>query len=126
MRRPRKPLTVSQQIGHAKQQRQRDFTKAIVHARYGSSCACCGTTDDLSVDHVNGDGREHRKTMRGDIYLWLIQNGLPDGFQILCSPCSTSKSTGPRCRIHQDIFNAWPTGLNRDLTMRTDIPGTPL
>jgi hypothetical protein len=32
-----------------------------VFGHYGSVCACCGTAEDLSIDHVNGGGSEHRE-----------------------------------------------------------------
>jgi hypothetical protein len=51
-------------------------------------CNKCGTEDIrlLCVDHVNGDGGNHRRKV-GDIYsTWrdLKKRGYPDGIQILC------------------------------------------
>ena len=70
------------------------------------SCACCGTPDDLSIDHVNGDGAEHREALFGDpkrashqFWCWLIREEFPAGFQVLCRPCNTSKGRGAGCRI---------------------------
>jgi hypothetical protein len=84
--------------------------KAAVLAHYGTVCACCGTTESLTIDHIDGDGRQHRIAMTsprnriGDLgaatmYTWLIKNGFPAGFQTLCKPCNSSKGTGERCRI---------------------------
>lgn len=74
--------------------------KAPVFDHYGWSCACCGTTDDPTIDHVNGDGREHRAEVGGSqaVYRWLIANGFPEGFQTLCFPCNDSKRDGSHCR----------------------------
>ena len=62
------------------------------------SCACCGETfiEFLSIDHINGGGRSHRKEIRDGVgsyssmYLWLIDNDFPEGFQVLCMNCNTS------------------------------------
>ena len=90
---------------HAQQRLQREKlakARATVLEHYGASCACCGTTDQLSIDHVNGDGHLHRQEVRGSLYLWLIGEGYPDGFQTLCKACNTSKGRGPACRIHME------------------------
>jgi len=80
--------------------------RAAVFAHYGEACACCGTTEQLSIDHVNGGGSAHRIELFGRsavstrFYRWLIDNGFPDGFQTLCLPCNASKSTGDACRLN--------------------------
>ena len=65
-------------------------------------CACCGDTryDFFEVDHINNDGNEHRKTVKGSaLHPWLIKNDYPEGFQILCTGCNKSKSRhGGVCR----------------------------
>lgn len=42
---------------------RRDADRAIVFAHYGAVCSCpgCAATDDLTIDHINGDGGEHRR-----------------------------------------------------------------
>ena len=72
--------------------------KKKVYDHYGWECRCCGTTEEafLTVDHVNNDGAEHRKTFASAgsgcaIYSWLIKNNFPDGFQILCWNCQWGK-----------------------------------
>jgi hypothetical protein len=80
---------------------------ARVFAHYGEACACCGRRDRLTIDHVHGDGKEHRKALRGAkrarggtwFYCWLIQSGFPEGYQTLCSPCNSSKRTSTSCRL---------------------------
>jgi hypothetical protein len=76
--------------------------RVVVFQHYGWTCACCGSSDRLTIDHVNGDGREHRKqigTSSRHYYRWLVANGFPDGFQTLCLPCNNSKRSGDRCRL---------------------------
>ena len=84
----------------AERRRRRHRHREKVFARYGTSCACCGATEDLTIDHVNGDGAEHRAALGNrDIYGWLVVNGFPPGFQTLCGPCNRSKARGPACTI---------------------------
>jgi hypothetical protein len=87
--------------------------RRAVFAHYGQECACCGTTVDLQIDHVNGDGREHREqlgiTAGAKTYRWLVLNDFPDGFQTLCRWCNRSKGRGPRCRIAHEA----PDGMKR-------------
>lgn len=73
--------------------------KDIVYAKYGGyRCACCGETEPkfLSIDHVNNDGAAHRREiprLQGKkIYSWLIENGFPKDFQILCMNCNWGKA----------------------------------
>lgn len=76
-----------------------------IFAHYGTSCACCGTADNLTIDHINGDGKQHREEIGKDgnaFYVWLINNGFPGGFQVLCRPCNASKNDGDHCRIIHD------------------------
>ena len=80
--------------------------RPTVFAHYGSICACCGTTEDLTIDHIDGGGDAHRKELFGNsrkaggkFYAWLIRNGFPGGFQTLCHPCNGSKREGERCKL---------------------------
>lgn len=62
-----------------------------VLAAYGGICACCGETERafLQIDHINGDGAAHRRTLkRVKLDAWLRQNGYPPGFQVLCCNCN--------------------------------------
>lgn len=68
--------------------------KQLVFAAYGGAkCACCGERHQefLSIDHANGDGAAHRKSIgwvSGNIYGWLKKNKFPEGFRILCMNCN--------------------------------------
>jgi DNA-binding MarR family transcriptional regulator len=90
-------------------QRQRDYRAAnrrIVLAHYSPtdppSCACCGTTGGLGVDHIAGDGAQHRRECSMNLYRWLIRHNFPPGYQVLCSSCNSSKSMGERCRLNHN------------------------
>ena len=44
--------------------------------------------DVLTIDHINNNGSEHRKTMKGhDFYYELIKTDFPNGYQVLCRNC---------------------------------------
>lgn len=82
--------------------RQHATNREAVFDHYGRSCACCGDIERLNIDHVNGDGREHRAQIgmgSSHLYRWLIANGFPAGFQVLCKTCNESKADGDGCRI---------------------------
>ena len=54
--------------------------RAAVFDFYGRVCACCGTSERLGIDHINGGGKEHREELgnKGSVpfYAWL---GCPGG-----------------------------------------------
>ena len=88
----------------AKRARTLARSKARVFAHYGTICACCGSADDLQIDHVDGyqsDGSAGPRS-GSELYRWLVNNNFPDGFQTLCRPCNRNKASGPRCTLaHQ-------------------------
>lgn len=58
------------------------------------SCKHCGFTDmrALSVDHMAGDGADHRRGGTGSsLYKWLVHHNFPEGFQVLCMNCQWIK-----------------------------------
>lgn len=76
--------------------------------RYGPNCACCGETEYafMCIDHVNGGGGEHRRSMgnRVDIYTWLKRAGYPEeGYQVLCHNCNFAKSVHGLCPHQKPI-----------------------
>ena len=44
---------------------RREAARAAVFDYYGRACACCDAADDLTIDHVNGGGAEHRLALFG-------------------------------------------------------------
>lgn len=57
-------------------------------------CECCQekAMEFLSIDHIYGGGKEHRKMTGSGIsfYRWLINNNFPKGFRVLCMNCNHS------------------------------------
>lgn len=83
------------EISRDSARRYRARIRAQVLEAYGGKCACCGDENEvfLTIDHINGDGAEHRRALGGRtranrVYLWLIDHGFPqEGFRILCRNC---------------------------------------
>lgn len=83
----------------------RDETRRIVIAHYSNDlncCACCAENEYsfLTIDHINGGGTQQRKElkMRGSrLYLYLIRNHFPEGYQILCYNCNCAKGLYGQC-----------------------------
>ena len=88
----------------SKERRLRHKTLVFEHYSAGTpKCACCGVTDleFLTIDHLNGDGAEHRKKWGGrggdKLYDELIREGYPYGYQVLCMNCNWSKGRFGYC-----------------------------
>lgn len=76
-------------------------------------CACCGENEILflHIDHINGNGAEHRRLLEKELGYypggnglpyWLKKNNYPEGFQILCANCNLAKRVSNICP-HQII-----------------------
>jgi hypothetical protein len=81
------------QASIAQAKRNKKYRESVLE-HYGNKCACCGETEKmfLEIDHVYSDGSAHRKLVNGATMAnWLIRNGFPLGFQILCSNCNHGK-----------------------------------
>lgn len=99
--------------GHKKlAERQKQYNRNCrleTIARYGGCCICCGETqfEFLSFDHINGNGKAHRKiTGKGNTFVrWLIRNNYPDDIQILCHNCNLAKGFYGMCphQIQREI-----------------------
>lgn len=82
--------------------------RTAVFNHYGWACACCSAEGSPTIDHVAGDGSEHRAELTGRdaggasvvMYKWLVDNDFPEGFQTLCRRCNASKLRGTACRIN--------------------------
>jgi hypothetical protein len=98
--------------------KQREFARklAVFNAYGGPKCACCGETifKFLTIDHINNDGAEHRRSLKNDksksssgqrIYCWLKKNNFPPGFQVLCFNCNCGKSLNNGICPHKDAHN---------------------
>lgn len=72
-----------------------DLKKETLEA-YGNKCVCCGETEPifLNLDHINNDGKQHRKKLQTTLSLqvWLKKNNWPKGIiQILCFNCNLGR-----------------------------------
>ncbi len=85
----------------------RERLKEDVYNAYGGYvCACCRETTRvfLTIDHVNNDGNEHRKSVGGgtrNVFCWIRRNNFPPGFQVLCRNCNWAKHLLGRCPHQQ-------------------------
>lgn len=84
-------------------------TRQEVFNHFGWECSCCGSTDDPTIDHVNGDGAKHRREVFGrntgvKFYQYLVMNDFPDDYELqtLCGPCNYSKRKGEHCTLNHD------------------------
>lgn len=87
----------------AKQKEYKEELWQIIFGKYGKTCQCCGETERkfLTLDHINNDGAAQRKRdgNKGGyaLWLWLINNDLPEGFQTLCWNCNCAKGFYGAC-----------------------------
>ena len=78
-------------------------SRDAVYAAYGAACNCCGEIipEFLTIDHVNNDGAEHRRTkLRKNgtaglsntyLYAQIIAENFPDKYQLLCMNCNLGR-----------------------------------
>ena len=100
--RTKKERKVSPEIVHERQRKSRLKCKVLAIRAYGGKCACCGIEEleFLNIDHIDGGGREHLKTLSsgsGALYRYVRLNNYPPGFQVLCFNCNNSKHIGGVC-----------------------------
>lgn len=73
------------------------------------TCQSCGFKDvrALTIDHINNNGAEHRKMLGSrasdKMHRWLIAEGFPEGFQVLCSNCQLLKRYGDKDYLEDSI-----------------------
>jgi len=91
---------------HKQQEKRIAFKKEVFYVYGGPRCVCCGEDNIrfLSMDHINGGGNQHRKSLvkandpsRGDLFKWLKNNNYPEGFQVLCMNCNAAKGWWGSC-----------------------------
>lgn len=83
----------------------RRLKREVLSHYSGARCACCGETGlaFLTVDHVLGNGAEHRRELGVagfKFYIWLKKQGFPPGYQVLCMGCNWAKRR-QQCCPHQ-------------------------
>lgn len=91
---------------------KRKNIKLFIFNHYGNKCDIYSQTniDLLSIDHIDGNGRQHRKEILGidsgtAFYKWVSKN-LPTNLRLLCFNCncqvsSTSKNYKARVRTFE-------------------------
>lgn len=74
-------------------------TKASVIEYYGGKCDMCGIDnfEYLSIDHIDGYGRKHRKEVLGTdsgtaFYKWVFKNK-PNNLRVLCYNCNCQRNS---------------------------------
>jgi len=87
--------------GQITRSRERYVAQRILAIQFYSkgsmSCNCCGEKhyQFLAIDHVDdryGTGKSHRKRNGASLCNWLIKNGFPEGFRVLCHNCNLGRS----------------------------------
>jgi len=87
---------LAKQVPIHKEYRRKIKEECLSHyCKDNIKCAKCGITilDVLTIDHINGNGRQERKTnckgRGGDrFYQYLRRNNYPSGYQVLCFNCN--------------------------------------
>lgn len=85
---------------NAAHRKRAERLKRKVFDHYGWRCVCCGITisDFLTLDHVNGNGREDRRGQcMENMYLRIIHAAFPDTYRILCFNCNCSRGCYEYC-----------------------------
>lgn len=95
---------------------------------YGGACVCCGEVETafLCIDHIQNDGARHREQIgqgvrqigSGSVMMaWLVQQGFPSGFQLLCANCNQAKASVGVCPhvgvaqlVERDVANVKAAG----------------
>lgn len=62
---------------------------------YYGPCYCCGETNIrfLSIDHINGGGRQHKKEFSSHygVYEHIINSNFPEEYRIACLNCNCGR-----------------------------------
>lgn len=83
--------------------RQKPRLACITH--YGGVCACCGEAhvEFLQLDHINGGGTQHHKSLSTSIYQTLRATGFPPGYRVLCANCNQAIGFYGYCPHHPEV-----------------------
>lgn len=99
----------------SKRKWHRDREKVLDH--YGAKCACCGETtyEFLEVDHINGDGKRHRRLVGMHMMSWIIRHKFPTDLRILCANCNRGIANYKICPHCKDVI---PYNKNRKIRLK--------
>lgn len=91
------------EIGRAKSiarnKKRREKIKLEVLSHYTNDTFCCSKCDCkdircLSLDHINGDGADHRREIgKKSLDEWAKKNNFPNTLQVLCMNCQFIKAS---------------------------------
>jgi len=108
----RSPAKKAYQQAYRAGKREDIRAKAHLYARrlrkdaldiYGGKCACCDEYEYefLAIDHVEGGGNRHRKSIGvgagTQFYRWLKKNNFPPGYRVLCHNCNSALGYYGKC-----------------------------
>lgn len=85
--------------------------KIEVMSKYGAICQCCRESriELLTIDHIKNNGAAHRReiNIRGghEFYLYLKKQLYPEGYQVLCWGCNSSKGMYGYCPHQRERDN---------------------
>jgi len=91
----------AQHVINVREERKR--LRRLVIQQLGGKCSCCGEHQHefLTIDHVNNDGREHRRATGGSstrMYRDIRRQGFPrKKYQVHCFNCNLAKSIYGTC-----------------------------
>jgi hypothetical protein len=87
--RRRRAMNPTYKIREAERKRRIKILVINQYSNGTNQCACCGehSLEFLVIDHINGGGGRHRREVK-NLYPWLIGNGFPEGFRVLCHNCN--------------------------------------
>ena len=108
-------------------QRYRRLKDEVFEAYGGYRCACCGETESafLDVHHLDGKGAERRREINPNdyrsasgyaTYRWLVSNGFPPGFQVLCANCNHGRFRNGGVCPHQQLRSEGSTTIPKGST----------
>ncbi len=92
---------------------KRRVNEELRHARLwvleiygGSLCECCAESEIrfLTIDHITPVGKAARRKQGSgsSFYRWLLQNGCPEGYRVLCFNCNCGRQINKGVCPHKD------------------------
>ena len=96
---------------------------------YGGGCSCCGIIEleFLTVEHIFGDGKEHRALVNGhgaSIYRDLKRKRWPKGrHTVMCRNCNCARKYNRPCLHNEKEYNKWLLSLESYVLSSKSLSG---